>query len=227
MMNTDNDSKELITTEVKFSLSGQREAVYAILEQMRAIISNVNTSEDDVQIIVEANTSDMAIETHDGHFFEDQATMIKWEELQEKDVDINAMVLLNRTQMAVENQEISTDVLKKNINCFADIFLPKLLQELVSIIQLKLSKKAVEVDGSIVDESKRDRGNQMVLGQIDILLDTLNQKQNTQETKLTVVTIIEEFFKSKGISSKIIKNINLNILENQDVIELEDNTIEV
>jgi len=217
-MSVNDEKSPKIVTEVQFSISGQREKVYKLLEKIRKIIGDANNSDDQIEILINTNTANMGIETEDGKVFEDEATMMRWSELQNSDVDLNAMVLLNKTQNAVTKGDISVDVLKDKINFFTDSFMPNFLDKILIIADNLIGDKLISIQYEMVEEEERTKYQYLKLGKINIVLKQ-NFSHEIQEIKQIIVKIMEEFFENKGVSRNMAKNIDVEIRLEEEIKE--------
>jgi hypothetical protein len=209
-MSITDDKNEKITTDVQFNISGKRDYVYELLEKLRKIISEANTSNDEVQILVNTNTANMGIESEDGKIFEDEATMIRWQDLQESNVDIDAMIMLNKTNQAVEVTDITAEALNSKINYFTEKFMSGFLEKLVDIIKNMIGKKLAYINCDVIPEGERYKFQHLKFGKINIVLKE-EYLHDAQEVRQIIIRIMEEFFENKGVSRNMAKNIDVQI----------------
>ena len=208
-----NENREIVT-EVKFVINGKRDIVYDVLEDIRKVISNANNKEG-ISIVVDTETREGAIYSEDGRAFEDQATLNRWEELQESDIDLDAVVYLNRLKKNVEDVNLSEDALKQKINFFTENFLPKLLKEICIIIQDTMQDQIVNVNFiSFKDDKKLEGLQSLKLGEINITVTQEIYQNNKTEFRQKIILLLQDFFRSKGISDKMVKNLDVNIINN-------------
>lgn len=211
----DENANREVVTDVKFTITGNRETVYDVLEQLRFVISEAN-KRDDITITVDTDTRGGAVYSEDGKMFEDQATLNRWEELQKSDIDLDAMVYLNRLKKQIEDNVLSEDVLRQKINFFTQAFLPRLLNEACISIKDKMKDKVLDIIVMLYEDVKYlGQAQIMKLGRLDVYVTNDAFLSQQGECKQKIANILREVFKAKGISDRIVSNLDINIINGE------------
>ena len=199
------DSRDVVT-EIKFTLSGNFDEVYDVLERLQTIVSEVNQG-DGVEIVVDASTHNSFIE-HEGHEYDSEATVRRWEELEQSGVDIDALVHLNQTQKMVEDHPVEEGILKKRIDFFANHLFPKSMEEVVVVIKEEFNSVVDTVYTPNTNIQDVSYPQYLTMGHLDIATTSSENKDELYQKVLDVMRVV---FTVKGIPHNFIKNIKINI----------------
>lgn len=200
-----------IITELSFKVIGISEEVYKILEQFREIVSETNNDKlSNVEIITDVSSNvDTGVSTNESekYKYEDNATLLRYEELQESDVDLDALIYLNKLNRQVEEQPIEDEVLLEKINYFSNEIFPKVMKEIVDNIKENI-EGIQKIEYSQYDDIMNKRQH-LILGELKI---ELNKSVDLSNYTDNMVKFLKASLSQKGLPKDLAKNIIIKII---------------
>lgn len=204
-------SKKIIT-ELNFKIFGSSEEVYGVLEEFREIVSKTNNDKlINVEIITNVSSNintEIVSEESQGYRYEDNATLLRYEELQESDVDLDALIYLNRLNKQAEECPTEDEVLLERINYFSNEIFPKVMGEIVD--NIKENIEGIQEIEYLEHKNILNSVQHLTLGELKI---KINKEIDANSNYVdNIIKFLRASLTKKGLPKDLAKNIVVKIV---------------